>query len=92
MLCSRRRWRIRLTPNQIVVNRPRLVLAKLLELFERPVHVAPGVHPSAVIDPTATIGQHVSIGPFCWVGPRSQIGDHCRLVAHISIGADVADR
>ena len=79
-----------LAPNQIVVNRPRLVLAKLLQLFERPVHVAPGIHPSAVIDSTATIGQHVSIGPFCWVGPRSKIGDCCRLVAHISIGADVA--
>ena len=41
-----------LTPNQIVVTRPRLVLARLLELFELPVHVPPGVHPSAVIDPT----------------------------------------
>jgi UDP-3-O-[3-hydroxymyristoyl] glucosamine N-acyltransferase len=80
---------VRLTPNQIVVKRPRLVLARLLELFERPVHVAPGVHPSAVIDSTATIGQNVSIGPFCWVGPSSQIADHCRLVAHVSIGANV---
>jgi UDP-3-O-[3-hydroxymyristoyl] glucosamine N-acyltransferase len=79
----------RLTPNQIVVERPRLVLAKLLELFDRPVHVAPGVHPSAAIDPSATIGQNVSIGPFCWVGPNSKIADHCRLVAHVSIGADV---
>jgi UDP-3-O-[3-hydroxymyristoyl] glucosamine N-acyltransferase len=79
----------RLTPNQIVVKRPRLVLAKLLELFDRPVHVELGVHPSAVIDSSATIGQNVSIGPFCWVGPRSKIADHCRLVAHISIGADV---
>ena len=79
----------RLTPNQIVVKRPRLVLAKLLELFDRPVHVAPGVHPSAVIDSSATIGLNVSIGPFCWVGPGSKIADHCRLVAHVSIGADV---
>jgi UDP-3-O-[3-hydroxymyristoyl] glucosamine N-acyltransferase len=80
---------VRLTPNQIVVKRPRLVLARLLELFERPVHVAPGVHSSAVIDASATIGQGVSIGPFCWVGPNSTIGHHCRLVAHVSIGADV---
>src|ERR1700693_5536597 len=80
---------VRLTPNQIVVKRPRLVLARLLELFERPVHVAPGVHSSAVIDASATVGQSVSIGPFCWVGPNSKIEDHCRLVAHVSIGADV---
>ena len=78
-----------LTPNQIVVKRPRLVLAKLLELFDRPVHVTRGVHPSAEIDSSATLGQNVSIGPFCWVGPNSKIGDHSRLVAHVSIGADV---
>jgi len=80
----------RLTPNQIIVKRPRLVLAKLLELFDRPVHIAPGVHPSAVIDPSAQIGQNVSIGPFCWVGPKSIIASHCRLVAHVSIGAEVS--
>jgi UDP-3-O-[3-hydroxymyristoyl] glucosamine N-acyltransferase len=79
----------RLAPNQIVVKRPRLVLAKLLELFDRPVHVGLGVHPTAVIDASATIGQNVSIGPFCWIGPGSKIADHCRLVAHISIGAGV---
>ena len=78
-----------LTLNQIIVSRPRLVLARLLELFERPVHVSPGVHPSAAIDPTAKIGRHVSIGPFCWIGPESRIGDHSRLVSHISIGAEV---
>src|ERR1700755_2964836 len=31
------------TPNQIVVNNPRLVLARLTELFERPVHLASGI-------------------------------------------------
>jgi UDP-3-O-[3-hydroxymyristoyl] glucosamine N-acyltransferase len=79
----------RLTPNQIIVRRPRLVLARLLELFDRPVHVSPGVHPSAVIDPTARIGRHVSIGPFCWIGPETRVGDDSRLVSHISVGAEV---
>src|SRR5260370_10129560 len=78
----------RLTPNQIIVSRPRLVLARLLELFDRPVHVSAGVHPSAVIDPTAKIGQHVSIGPFCWIGPETRGGDRSRLVSHISVGAE----
>jgi UDP-3-O-[3-hydroxymyristoyl] glucosamine N-acyltransferase len=75
--------------NLILVKRPRLALARVLELFERPVHVFPGVHPSAVIDASAAIGHNVSIGPFCWVGPNSRIGDHCRLVSHVSIGAEV---
>lgn len=77
------------TPNQIVVSRPRLVLAKLTELFERPVHVGPGIHPWTAIDPTVSIGEHASIGPFCRVGPNSRIGKYCRLVSNVNIGADV---
>jgi UDP-3-O-[3-hydroxymyristoyl] glucosamine N-acyltransferase len=77
------------TPNRIVVSHPRLVLARILELFECPVSVFPGVHPSAVIDPSAKIGRDVSIGPFCWIGPESRVGDHSRLVSHVSVGAEV---
>jgi UDP-3-O-[3-hydroxymyristoyl] glucosamine N-acyltransferase len=76
-------------PNQIVVSRPRLVLAKLTELFERPVQVAPGIHPWTVVDPTASIGVNASIGPFCRIGPNSRIGADCRLVSNVNIGADV---
>ena len=76
-------------PNRIVVTRPRLVLARLLELFERPVYVAPGIHRNAVIDPTASIGENASIGPFCWIGPKSRIGDQVRMVCHVSVGAEV---
>jgi UDP-3-O-[3-hydroxymyristoyl] glucosamine N-acyltransferase len=77
------------TPNRIVVSRPRLALAKLLEIFERPVYVAPGIHPTAAIDPTASIGENVSIGPFCWIGPESRIGDYVRMVCQVSVGAQV---
>ena len=76
-------------PNQIVVSRPRLVLARLTELFQRPVHVAPGIHPWTVIDPTASIGENAAIGPFCRIGPNSRVGDHCRLVSNVNVGADV---
>jgi len=73
----------------IVVKRPRLALAKLLEIFDRPPVTAPGVHPSAVIDPSATIGDEASIGPLCYVGPRSHIGSRARLIAQVTVGADV---
>ena len=76
-------------PNQIVVSRPRLVLARLTELFERPVHVTPGIHPWTVVDPTASVGANPSIGPFCRIGPNSRIGDHCKLVSNVNVGADV---
>src|ERR1700733_14876074 len=77
------------TPNQIVVSRPRLVLARLTELFERPVQIAPGIHPLTVVDPTALVGENASIGPFCRIGPDSRIGAHCRLLSNVNVGADV---
>src|SRR3984957_17519779 len=77
------------TPNKIVVSRPRIVLARLTELFERPVHIPPGIHPWTVIDPSASIGENITIGPFCCIGPNSRVGDHCRLVSNVNVGADV---
>jgi UDP-3-O-[3-hydroxymyristoyl] glucosamine N-acyltransferase len=76
-------------PNYILVSRPRLALARLLELFERPVYSAEGIHPTAVIDPTAEIGENVSVGPHCWVGPKSTIGAGTRLICNVSVGAEV---
>jgi UDP-3-O-[3-hydroxymyristoyl] glucosamine N-acyltransferase len=76
-------------PNFVLVPRPRLALARLLELFERPAYSTEGIHPSAVIDPTAEIGANTSIGPHCWIGPNSVIGAGCRLISNVSVGADV---
>src|SRR3984885_12402375 len=76
-------------PNRIVVSRPRLVLAKLTELFQRPVQIKPGIHPLTAVDPTARSGENASIGPFCRIGPNSRIGAHCRLVSNVNVGADV---
>src|SRR5580704_8790227 len=76
-------------PNYILISRPRLALARLLELFERPVYSGKGIHPTATIDPTAKIGEKVSIGPHCWVGPNSVVGAGSRLICNVSIGAEV---
>jgi UDP-3-O-[3-hydroxymyristoyl] glucosamine N-acyltransferase len=72
----------------IVVHRPRYAMAGLLDLFERPVDRAPGIHPTAAIDPTATLGANVSIGPFVSVGPRAVLADDVVVLANSSIGAD----
>src|ERR1700730_9812546 len=77
------------TPNWISVKRPRLALARLMELFERPVYLPPGIHPTAVIDPSAKVGKDVGIGPHCWIGPEAVIGDSTRIVSNVSIGANV---
>src|SRR5258707_13842019 len=76
-------------PNCVLISHPRLALARLLELFERPVYSGEGIHPTAAIDPTAKIGEKVSIGPHCWVGPNSVIGAGSRLICNVSSGADV---
>src|SRR5258708_23933285 len=76
-------------PNYILISRPRLALARLLELFERPVYSGEGIHPTAAIDLTAKSGENVSIGPHCCVEPNSVIGTGSRLICNVSIGADV---
>jgi UDP-3-O-[3-hydroxymyristoyl] glucosamine N-acyltransferase len=76
-------------PNYILVARPQVALARLLELFERPVYSEEGVHATAVIDPRAKIGEKVSVGPHCWVGPNSVIGAGTRLICNVSVGAEV---
>lgn len=55
----------------IVVDDPRLALARLTALFDPgPVHSA-GIHPTAVIAPDSTLGEGVSIGAYAVVGPRT---------------------
>ena len=76
-------------PNQLKVARPRVTLARLLEIFARPVTVAAGIHPSAVIDPTAQLAENVRVGPHCSVGPGSVLGAGTTLVAGVRIGAEV---
>jgi UDP-3-O-[3-hydroxymyristoyl] glucosamine N-acyltransferase len=75
-------------PNQIKVPRPRVALARLLEIFARPPFVSSGIHPTAFIDPTAQVAADVCAGPLCWVGPNAKIGPGTRLVSGVHIGAD----
>lgn len=71
----------------LAVDRPRVALARLLDLFDRPLHVGAGIHPSAVIDPTAQLADGVSIGPLCSIGPSVSIGSGTALAAQVTVGA-----
>ena len=70
----------------IIVPRPRLAMAHLTRLMDRP-PVSNGIHPTAVIDPGATLGAEVAIGPFCVIGADVSIGDGTVLAEHVSVGA-----
>ncbi len=73
----------------IEVERPRLAMMKLLNLFYVPPTVNKDVHPTAVVDSTAKLGQNVSIGPNVVVGANAQIGDNTKILANSYIGSDV---
>ena len=76
----------------IEVERPRLAMMKLLNLF----YVAPevitdgsNIHPSAVISKTAKIGQNVKIGPNVVISDNAIIGDNTKILANSYIGKAV---
>ena len=73
----------------LVVDRPRVALAKLLGLFAPAPRLAPGIHGTAVVDPEATVGDGVSIGAYAVVGSGTVIGPGTRIFPHATIGADV---
>ena len=73
----------------IFAPRPRYVLAGVTRVFDHPIGLAPGIHPSAVIDPSAEIGEGAAIGPFVVIGARAKIGPRARILSHVSISEDV---
>ncbi len=73
---------------RIVVKRPRYAMAGLLDLFEKPVHAEPGIHPMAFVAPDAVVADDASIAPFAYVGPRARIEAGVVILPHVSVGAD----
>lgn len=71
----------------IEVERPRLAMMKLLNLFYTPPAVNKDIHPTAVVDPSAKLGQNVCIGPNVVIGANAQIGDNTKILANAYIGS-----
>lgn len=72
----------------IRVRRAPMAMAGLMDLFEKPVHAEPGIHPLACVAADAVVGDGVSVGPFAYVGPRAVIGAGTIVLPHVTIGAD----
>lgn len=68
---------------------PRLLFAHAIDLFYRPFHPTPDVHPSAVIDPSAEIQENVYIGANVVVYPRVKISSGVCIYANVVIYPDV---
>jgi UDP-3-O-[3-hydroxymyristoyl] glucosamine N-acyltransferase len=76
----------------IEVERPRLAMMQLLNLFYVPPHVITGdsnIHPSAVVSKTAKLGQNVQIGPNVVIDDDAIIGDNTKILANSYIGKSV---
>ncbi|HEY9724484.1 MAG TPA: UDP-3-O-(3-hydroxymyristoyl)glucosamine N-acyltransferase [Oscillatoriaceae cyanobacterium] len=78
---------------QLVVDQPRLALARIGAIFQPPPPYA-GIHPTAVVDPSAEIAEGASLGPHVTVGALSRIGPGSVLYPgvvvgrHVTVGAD----
>lgn len=85
----------------LVTNHPHLAYAKAAALFEPPLPVTQGVHPSAWVSPEAHIAADAWIGPHCTIeagaileaavhiGPNCVIGERARLGAGSRLVAQV---
>ena len=69
----------------IEVERPRLAMMKLLNLFYVAPEVNQGIHPTAVVHETAKLGQNVQIGPNVVISRNAEIGDNTKILALCSI-------
>lgn len=73
---------------RIIVKRPRYAMAGLLDVFEKPVHAEPGIHPQAYVAPDAEVAADASVGPFAYIGPRVRVGTGAIILPHVTVGAD----
>lgn len=73
----------------IVVDNPRLAMAKVLKLFEPPNNIEKGIHITAIIHKSAKIGNNVDIGAFSFIGHDAKIADDTIIYNNVSISGNV---
>lgn len=73
----------------LIVEKPRLAFAQVLEILAPEEYVPDGVSPFACIAEDVELAEGVSVGPFAFVGARSVIGANSALHPHAFVGSDV---
>lgn len=75
----------------IWVERPKLVLKKILIFIQRPKYKPPiGIDKTAVVDPSCKIGENVSIGANVFIGPNTKIDSGTIVSPNVFIGGNVS--
>lgn len=72
----------------ILVDNPRLSMARILKLFSKQVEVEKGIHQTSVVHKTAKLGENVSIGALVYIGPNVEIGNETIIYPNTTIYAD----
>ncbi len=70
----------------IEVERPRLAMMKLLNMFYVAPNVNKGVHPTATVHESVKLGENVQIGPNVVICENAVIGDNTKILANTYIG------
>ncbi|MEM1395124.1 MAG: UDP-3-O-(3-hydroxymyristoyl)glucosamine N-acyltransferase [Cyanobacteria bacterium P01_H01_bin.150] len=73
----------------IAAKEPRLLFAKIINLFYQPWQPAPEIHQSAVIHESAKIGKDAYIGAHVVIQPNVEIGDNVCIHPNVTIYPDV---
>lgn len=66
-------------------DNPYLAFARAIDLFYKPPHYLPGVHPSAVIANSVRLGANAHVGAYVVIAEEVEIGDHAVLLPHVVI-------
>jgi UDP-3-O-[3-hydroxymyristoyl] glucosamine N-acyltransferase len=72
----------------LLVSRARYALSGINSLFEEPLELKTGIHPTAVVADTAKIGKNVKVGAYSTIGSNCSIGENTIIANQVSIGAD----
>ena len=70
----------------IEVERPRLAMMTLLNVFYEAPDSTVGIHPTAVVHPEAKLGKNVSIGPNVVISRGAEVGDNTKILANAYLG------
>lgn len=70
-------------------SNPRLLFAKVLEIFEQKPILAAGIHPTVILGEAVVIGANVHIGAGVVIGDRVRLGDGVQIFPNCTIYEDV---
>lgn len=70
----------------IAVDSPRASFGRLLAMYQRPLPISPGIHPTAIVSPEAQVAPTASIGAYTVIEAGAVIGERTRIYPFAYIG------